>query len=93
MPENGEPLNNARVKFAELLAAHSWLVHRCPEEKCRRSFVANRLNQQYCSKRCQMRAAMRAYRERLQAAREGKSKHRQGKMRTAVNRRSQRRKA
>lgn len=66
----------ALVKFAELLAGHPGLIRICPEQKkCGHWFVARRLNQEYCSKRCQTRAAVRAFRERKQAA-QTKRRHR-----------------
>jgi hypothetical protein len=88
----GEFQNHALVKFAELLAGHPGLVRICPEEKCGRWFVASRLNREYCSKRCQMRAATRAYRKRQgQAAQKGRKKRRRVKRKTHRRRKEGRR--
>ena len=59
--------NRALVKFAELLAGHSALVRDCPREGCSRWFVAARLNQAYCGKRCQSLVNTRKYREKMEA--------------------------
>jgi len=50
--------------LAHLLGAFAPLVRACAEQQCGRWFVAGRLNQHYCSPRCQSRATSRVHRQR-----------------------------
>ncbi len=61
LQQKGPP---GRAAFAYLLGGFAPLVRECPEPKCKRWFVAGRLNQHYCCPRCHSRATSRAQRER-----------------------------
>jgi len=54
----------ARLALTNLLGAYAHLVGECREEGCRKWFVARRLRQVFCSRTCQNRATIRAYRRR-----------------------------
>ncbi len=54
----------AESRFGLLIGQFGEYLQICPEEDCGRWFVANRSNQDYCSSRCQMRAATNRYRQK-----------------------------
>ena len=58
--------NQALIKFAELIAGHPGMLRTCPREGCSRWFVARRLNQEYCTKKCQSLVNTWKYREKLE---------------------------
>jgi hypothetical protein len=51
-----------RMTLTHLLGAFGPLIRECAEMKCRRWFIARRLNQHYCATRCQSRATSRTHR-------------------------------
>lgn len=53
------------LTFARLLGAFGFRLEHCPEPTCGRLFVVRRINQHFCSTRCQSRTTTRAYRERM----------------------------
>lgn len=53
------------LPFARLLGAFGFKLETCPEPTCRRLYVVRRINQHFCSTRCQSRTTTRAYRERM----------------------------
>ncbi len=52
------------ITLARLLGAFGSKLEQCPEATCRRLYVARRVNQHFCSTRCQSRTTTRAYRSR-----------------------------
>ena len=72
--------------FSALLARYSLLLRHCPDMKCKRWFVASRLNQQYCSTKCQVRSATRKFRSVLGSKKKATRK-RQAKKTTSKQRR------
>jgi hypothetical protein len=58
----GDP--EAMYQLLTLLGNQAHRVAECPEAGCRRWFVVHRAGQVFCGRQCQMRAVMRAKRER-----------------------------
>ena len=54
----------AESRFGLLIGQFGEYLQICPKKDCGRWFVANRSNQDYCSSRCQMRAATNRYRKK-----------------------------
>jgi hypothetical protein len=48
------------------LLSYEPTIRRCPDPKCGRRFVVQRVGQRYCSRRCQSRGTTRTYREKHQ---------------------------
>lgn len=70
----GELGDEAKFKFAELLAGHHGALRICGEPKCQRWFVSRNSLQTYCGPACQSRATSRALRERKAAKKAQKAK-------------------
>jgi len=62
--KGGELGDEAKFKFAELLAGHHGALRTCAEKKCSRWFVSRNSLQNYCGSACQSRATSRMHRER-----------------------------
>jgi len=58
-----------RLQLANLLTSHVLLLRECAEPACGRRFIGKRRGQEFCSRTCQNRAAVRAHRERAAARR------------------------
>ena len=62
---SGNPAEVLTFLMLDLLKEHAGLIRQCPEfkhEGCQRLFLADRKNQDFCSVKCQSRAATRRFR-------------------------------